>query len=85
MAMKKVAKTALRWCGTDSSLVQVNSKACIQGWCLLHFGLHSPDAGALGAVKQDLAHTIKCWHLRVSAENVCPGAAMAERGGSRIQ
>lgn len=85
MAMKKVAKTALRWCGADSSLVQVNSKACIQGWCILACTVWSPDAGVLGAVKQDLAHAIKCQHLRVSAENARPGAAVAERGRSWVQ
>lgn len=55
--------------GLIPSLVQVRNKARVGGWCFLRFVSHSRDAGALGAVKQDLARAVKRWHLRVSAED----------------
>jgi len=74
MAMKKVAKTALGWCGAGSSPVQVSSKACLRAGRYLQFAVRSLDAGP---VNRGLARAIKRRHLGVSAENARPGAAVS--------
>lgn len=55
--------------------------ACLcLGWHSLHFGLCSLGSGALSALKQDLAYSVKHQHLGLLEVKVCPGAVAAGVG-----